>query len=232
MASLPLMSWRITESIRPSSISACRRGGAFLRTRVRCGKCSLGRQRPAGALVRLVVGVVPVRTAAVAEIAGDSHLDIAAQLLAVVALLQLGMAGRTAPVALDALAGFAQWRGFDGAGGVWCWIHGFRGACDHAGAGRRLCAQRLVCCDYIRKSSRLANGGMARILNRVSSSASFTRAFSPPALAAPTTARDCAIRRRMLCCRVWGRKRLLRQPPIGPEFGLAERGSMLICRNT
>ena len=58
--------------------------------------------RPTGFDVDLVVFVLPRRTAAVAAVLGDGDQAVWAFLLTVFALLQLGMAGGTAPVALNA----------------------------------------------------------------------------------------------------------------------------------
>lgn len=84
---------------------------------------SILRQRPPSLLVGFVVGVVPVCAAAVAEIAGDGHFGIAAHLFEVPALLQLDVAGCTAPIALYALAGFAQGGGFGLGAVVWGCVH-------------------------------------------------------------------------------------------------------------
>ena len=67
--------------------------------------------------VHLVVLILPRRAAALASVAGDRHLPVAALRLAVDALNQLGMPRRTPPVLLNASAGFAQgW--FFGIGGL------------------------------------------------------------------------------------------------------------------
>ena len=64
--------------------------------------------RPARVQVGLVVLVFPGRAAAVAAVAGDRDQAVAARLMAVVALHQLGVARGLAPVALNAGAGVAE----------------------------------------------------------------------------------------------------------------------------
>ena len=49
-----------------------------------------------------VIFIFPAGAAAVAAVIGDGHQAVAARLVAVVALHQLGVAGGLAPVALDA----------------------------------------------------------------------------------------------------------------------------------
>ena len=66
--------------------------------------------RPTGVQVDLVVLVLPFCTAAFAAVPGDGDLPVAARFFAVDALHQLGMAGGTAPVTLDACARIAKRR--------------------------------------------------------------------------------------------------------------------------
>lgn len=66
--------------------------------------------RPTGVEVDLVVLVLPFCSAAFTAVLGDGDLPVAARFFAVDALHQLGMAGGTAPVALDASARIAKRR--------------------------------------------------------------------------------------------------------------------------
>jgi hypothetical protein len=90
--------------------------------------------------VGLVVLVFPCGAAAVAAVAGDRDQAVAARLVPVVALHQLGVARGLAPVALNAGAGFAE-RHFFLIGG-WCRVLGHGAALD--GCGRLLFGRAAV----------------------------------------------------------------------------------------
>src|SRR5665647_1502695 len=78
-------------------------------SRILAGKL-LAHHRPTRVQVDLVVLVLPLCTAAFTAVLGDGDLPVAARFFAVDALHQLGMAGGTTPVALDASARIAKRR--------------------------------------------------------------------------------------------------------------------------
>src|SRR5574343_1622148 len=119
---------KLASSARPSSA----------RSYVIYSNKSTPHHRPARLLVVLVVLVLPGRAAAVALVTGDGDGAGLAVFLAVAALHQLGMAGRLAPVALDALAGLAQFHRVQFALSGQFFAHG-RGALVVCGVQGRYC---------------------------------------------------------------------------------------------